>query len=139
VEAAGDDHNRIEEVIFLAPLDHVIARKRAKELFGFESIWEVYKSAPQRQFGYYTMPVLWSDSLVARFDSKLDRMTNAFIILGFWLENKGLAKDERFAEALALGFARFLKFLGVGKMDTKAIPEPMLRRRVNRVLPQNLF
>ena len=44
-----------------------------------------------------------------------------------------------FAEALALGFARFLKFLGADKMDATAIPEPMLRRQVNRVLPQNLF
>jgi uncharacterized protein YcaQ len=119
-----------EEAVFLAPLDQVSARGRAKNLFGFDYIWEVYKPAHQRKFGYYTLPVLWGDRLVARFDSKLDRTTNTFIILGLWLENKALGKDDAFAEALARGFARFVTFLGASRMDAKAIVEPMLRQRV---------
>jgi uncharacterized protein YcaQ len=119
-----------EEAVFLAPLDPVSARGRAKILFGFDYIWEVYKPVHQRKFGYYTLPVLWGDRLVARFDSKLDRTTNTFIILGFWLEDKSLGKDEAFAEALTRGFARFITFLGASKMDAKAIREPFLRRRV---------
>src|SRR5574341_1673248 len=119
-----------EEVIFLAPLDPVSARGRAKALFGFDYVWEVYKPAHQRKFGYYALPVLWGDRLVARFDSKLDRETNTFVILGLWLEAKALGKDEAFAEALARGFARFVKFLGASKVDAKAIREPLLRRRV---------
>jgi len=118
-----------DEVVFLAPLDQVSARGRAKVLFGFDYIWEVYKPAPQRRFGYYTLPVLWGDRLVARFDSKLDRTTNTFVILGLWLEDKALGKDEAFAEALARGFARLVTFLGTSKLDTKAIREPLLRRR----------
>jgi len=120
----------IEEVSFLAPLDHVCARGRAKDLFGFDYAWEVYKPVHLRKFGYYTLPILWGDRLVARFDSKLDRTSNTFVILGFWLEDKVLGKDEAFAEALARGFARFVTFLGASKMDAKAIPEPLLRRRV---------
>lgn len=119
-----------EEVLFLAPLDQVSARGRAKVLFGFDYVWEVYKPAHQRKFGYYTLPILWGDRLVARFDSKLDRTTNTFIILGFWLEDQALGKDEAFAEALARGFARFVTFLGASKLDAKAIGEPLLRRRV---------
>lgn len=42
----------IEEVVFLAPLDQVSARGRAKVLFGFDYVWEVYKPARQRKFGY---------------------------------------------------------------------------------------
>lgn len=117
-----------EEAVFLAPLDHVSARGRAKELFGFEYVWEVYKPEHQRKFGYYVLPVLWGDRLVARFDSKLDRTTNTFIILGFWLEDKALSKNEAFANALARGFARFANFLGVEKIDVKAISYPLLRR-----------
>ena len=120
-----------EEVVFLAPLDQVSARGRAKVVFGFDYIWEVYKPVHQRKFGYYTLPVLWGDRLVARFDSKLDRTTNRFVILGFWLEDKALAKNEAFAEALARGFARFVTFLGASKLDARAIREPMLRRRVS--------
>ena len=120
-----------EEAVFLAPLDHVSARGRAKELFGFDYVWEVYKPQHLRKFGYYVLPVLWGDRLVARFDSKLDRTTNTFIILGFWLEDKSLGKNEAFAEALARGFARFVNFLGAEKMDVKAISQPLLRRTIN--------
>lgn len=80
-------------------------------LFSFDYVWEVYKPAHQRRFGYYTLPVLWGDRLVARFDSKLDRATGTFVILGVWLEDQGLGKDEAFAEAWAGGLARFVTFL----------------------------
>jgi len=124
-----------EEVVFLAPLDHVSARGRAKVLFGFDYVWEVYKPQHQRKFGYYTLPILWGDQLVARFDSKLDRTTDTFVILGLWLEDKVLGKDEAFAEALARGFARFVTLLGASRMDAKAIPEPLLRRRASNFIP----
>jgi len=116
-----------EEVVFLAPLDHVSARGRAKEVFGFDYVWEVYKPEHQRRFGYYTLPMLWGDRLVARFDSKLDRTTNTFVILGLWLEDAALGNDQAFAEALARGFARFMTFLGASTLDATAIREPLLR------------
>jgi uncharacterized protein len=120
-----------EEVVFLAPLDHVSARGRAKVLFGFDYVWEVYKPEHKRKFGYYTLPVLWGDRLVARFDSKLDRTTNTFVILGLWLEDESLGSDETFAEALARGFARFVTFLGASRLDATAIREPLLRQHVD--------
>ena len=55
-----------EEVVFLAPLDIVSARGRANWLFDFEYVWEVYKPAPARRWGYYTLPILYGDQLVAR-------------------------------------------------------------------------
>ena len=58
--------------VILALLDPVSARGRAKVLSGFNYIWEVYKLEHQRKYSYYTLPVLWGDRLVARFDSKLD-------------------------------------------------------------------
>jgi uncharacterized protein len=119
-----------EEVLFLAPLDQVSARGRAKEIFGFDYVWEVYKPEAKRQYGYYVLPVLWGDRLVARFDSKLDRTTNTFIVQGLWLEDETLSKDEAFAEALARGFVRFISFLGADKLDATAVSEPLLRRRI---------
>ncbi len=119
-----------DEVVFLAPLDQVSARGRAKRVFGFDYIWEVYKPAHLRKFGYYTLPILWGDQLVGRFDSKLDRTTNTFVILGLWLEDAALGGDDAFAEALARGFARFVTFLGAGALDAAALREPLLRQRV---------
>ena len=121
----------LEEAVFLAPLDPVSARGRAKALFGFDYVWEVYKPAHQRKFGYYTLPVLWGDRLVGRFDSKLDRTTSTFVILGLWLEDKALGNDEAFAEAWACGLRRFVTFLGASKLDTTAIGEPLLRHHAS--------
>ncbi len=125
------ENTTADEAVFLAPLDNVSARGRSKILFGFDYVWEVYKPEHQRKFGYYALPVLWGDRLVARFDSKLDRASNTFVILGLWLEDKALGKDESFAEALARGFARFVTFLGAGKLDARAIREPLLRKQVS--------
>jgi uncharacterized protein len=119
-----------EEVVFLAPWDQVVARGRAKVVFGFDYVLEVYKPQHLRKFGYYTLPILWGDQFVGRFDSKLDRTTNTFVILGLWLEDQALGKAEAFAEALAWGFARFVSFLGASKLDAKAIRAPLLRSRV---------
>ena len=119
-----------EEVLFLAPLDNVSARGRAKVLFGFDYVWEVYKPEHLRKYGYYTLPILWGDRLVARFDSKLDRATNTFAVLGLWLEDKALAKDEAFARALANGLARFVKFLGAERLDVRAVQPAALRKRL---------
>jgi uncharacterized protein YcaQ len=64
-----------DEVTFFAPLEIVSARGRAKQVFGFEYIWEVYKPVEQRRWGYYVLPILYGDDLVARLDPKLDRKT----------------------------------------------------------------
>ncbi len=119
-----------EEAVFLAPLDPVSARGRAKKLFGFDYVWEVYKSEAQRRFGYYTLPVLWGDRLAARFDSKLDRTTNTFVILGLWLEVEGLGTDEAFAAALARGFRGSPAFSARRALNAEAVREPALRERL---------
>ncbi|MCA9982755.1 MAG: winged helix DNA-binding domain-containing protein, partial [Anaerolineales bacterium] len=91
-----------------------------------------YKPVNKRQYGYYTLPVLWGDQLVARFDSKLDRATNTFIILGFWLEDKALGRDEAFATALSAAFGRFQVFLGADSLIADGIAEPLLRQQVEQ-------
>ena len=117
-----------DEVTFLAPLDPVSARGRAKPLFDFDYVWEVYKPAPLRRWGYYVLPILWGDRLVARFDSKLDRATSTLVVNGLWLEDPALAKDAAFAGALARGMTRFRGFLDAGRVDAAAVTQPTLRR-----------
>jgi uncharacterized protein YcaQ len=124
------DTTTVEEATFLAPLDPVSARGRAKPLFGFDYVWEVYKPAAQRRWGYYTLPILWGDRLVARFDSRLERATDTLVILGFWLEDKALAKDERFLEALARGMRRFLVLLDAVRLNVTALPRSPIRTRL---------
>lgn len=119
-----------EEATFLSPLDPVSARGRARQLFDFDYKWEVYTPAAQRRFGYYTLPILWGDSLVARFDSRFDRAAETLVINGLWLEDDGLATNGPFAEALARGMARFATFLGAQRVDSTAVDVPLLRDRL---------
>ncbi|MFL5673980.1 MAG: winged helix-turn-helix domain-containing protein [Chloroflexota bacterium] len=121
-----------DEVALLSPLDPVSARGRAKPLFGFDYVWEVYKPVAQRKFGYYTMPFLWGDRLVGRFDPKLDRTTGTLVILGLWLEDAGTAKDAAFVDALAASMRRFMTLLDVTRVDVAAVGEPRLRRALAR-------
>jgi uncharacterized protein len=72
-----------QEVTFLAPLEIVSARGRARTLFDFEYIWEVYKPAEARRWGYYVLPILYGDQLVGRLDPKLARQTDTLVINGF--------------------------------------------------------
>ncbi|MBI5951830.1 MAG: YcaQ family DNA glycosylase [Chloroflexi bacterium] len=121
-----------EEVAFLAPLDMVSARGRAKQVFDFDYVWEVYKPVHQRRWGYYTLPILYDDDLVARLDPKLDRKTDTLQIMGFWLEDDA-PKDEAFANALGRGIARFAKLVGAKRVEMDCIQPRRLRTQVRRM------
>jgi uncharacterized protein YcaQ len=116
------------EATFLSPLEPLTARGRSAVLFDFDYTWEVYTPAAKRKFGYYTLPILWRDTLVGRFDSRLDRASGTLIVLGFWLEDEALGRDAAFADAIERGMRRFLAFLGAERIDAAAIALPRLRR-----------
>jgi uncharacterized protein YcaQ len=116
----------LEEITFLAPLEIVSARGRAKKVFDFDYVWEVYKPAHQRKWGYYTLPILYGDDLVARLDSKHDRATNTLHVLGFWLEEDA-PKDSAFADALANGLKRFADMIGAERIDPGGVKRATLR------------
>lgn len=122
-----------EEVTLLAPLEIVSARGRAKKVFDFEYVWEVYKPVHQRKWGYYTLPILYGDDLVARLDPKLDRVTNTLHVLGFWLEDDA-PKDGAFADALANGLKRFADMIGAEKVDLAGVKPTKLRAHLKTAL-----
>jgi uncharacterized protein len=122
-----------EEVTLLAPLEIVSARGRAKKVFDFDYVWEVYKPAHQRKWGYYTLPILYGDDLVARLDPKFDRTTNTLHILGFWLEDDA-PKDAAFADALANGLKRFADMIGAKRFDLGGVKPVKLRLHLRKKL-----
>lgn len=122
-----------EEVTLLAPLEIVSARGRARKVFDFEYLWEVYKPVEQRRWGYYTLPILYGDDLVARLDPKLDRKTMTLHILGFWLEEDA-PRDAAFGEALAKCLKRFADLMGARKVDVSAVRPVKLRDHVRSCL-----
>lgn len=124
----------LEEVTFLAPLDIVSARGRAQKLFDFEYKWEVYTPVHKRRWGYYVLPILYGDDLVARLDPKLDRTTMTLEIKGFWCEDDAPIKDADFANALGKGLIRFASFVDARKLDISAIRPVRLKKHIQKLI-----
>jgi uncharacterized protein YcaQ len=132
------DTTTLEEVTFLSPLDIVSARGRAKKLFDFEYKWEVYTPLHLRRWGYYVLPILYGDRLVARLDPKLDRKTMTLEIKGFWNEEDAPLQDPCFADAFAKGLVRFAKFVNARRVKIASVKPVKLRKHLEALLKTKL-
>lgn len=79
-KAHYDDRVRI-----LGPLDPLLwDRDLVRHAFEFDYVWEVYKPAPQRRWGWYVCPLLYRDRLIGRIDAGIERGT--LVVKKLWLE-----------------------------------------------------
>lgn len=98
------------KVSILSPFDNlVIQRKRLSELLGFDYQIECYVPPAKRQYGYFSLPILWGAEFAGRMDAKIDRKSKTLHLQNLHLETP---KTDAFFEVFTASIKDFLMFNG---------------------------
>lgn len=93
----------------LSPFDPlIIQRKRLKLFFGYDHVFEAYLPKEKRVFGYFGLPVLAGDRIVAVADLKTDRAARKLLVQQWtWLDAEPSPELKRRVDEEMQRFERF--------------------------------
>ncbi|MBB5789359.1 winged helix-turn-helix domain-containing protein [Jiangella mangrovi] len=106
----------------LSPFDSLLwERSRVERLFGFRHSFELYVKPEKREFGYFVLPFLLGDALVARVDVKADRSRGVLLVPGAFAEAGVDGADAAaVVDALAGELRRLASWLELDGVDVGA-------------------
>lgn len=85
---------RVDAAAILTPFDPVVwFRERALRAFDLDYRIEIYVPSQKRRYGYYSLPVLVGDRIVARVDLKADRASSTLQVQSAWWEPQARPED----------------------------------------------
>jgi uncharacterized protein len=96
-----------------APTIRYLGESCALELFDFEYRLEIYVPPAKRRWGYYVLPILHGDRLVAKADAKMDRANQVLRVPALHVEANTSRADVSAAELELETLARWLGQEGV--------------------------
>lgn len=112
----------VEGAALLAPFDPLIwTRGRTERLFGVRYRLEIYTPAERREHGYYVLPFLLDEAIVARVDLKAERSTKRLLVRR---ASQEAGAPRRAGRALAGELRRLARWLG---LETVVLEGPAFR------------
>lgn len=110
-------------VTVLSPFDPLTwERDRAKRLFNFDYKIEIYVPEPKRIYGYYSLPTLYKDQLIARIDLKSDRQNKALLVQSAWHETHlEPTKIPTYTKAITKHLKDVQKWQGLERVESKGV------------------
>jgi uncharacterized protein YcaQ len=134
LESAAEGAMVAERTTFLSPFDSFFYPKRRDEqLWGFRQVLEAYKPAPQREWGYYCMPILHKDRLIGRIDPRLDRKAERLHIEAMYLE-PGIKPEEDIISSIVVALRDFMAFHKARDLSIESSRPRGLSKSIMRML-----
>jgi uncharacterized protein YcaQ len=106
----------------LSPFDNLLCdRARTEQLFGFSHRLEIYTPKAKRRWGYFVLPVLDGDRLVARADLAIDRKTRTLVALAVHAE-PNVPRGKRLPQAIRRELERLAAWRGATALEVREAP-----------------